>query len=325
MVNSFISRTRGRGVCAVAGVLLAGSLAAACGGGSSSSSAGQASDTGSTDAAAAAAATTSSPSPTTMSSAAYAQSLSAIGTQLAPDFQAVANAESQSAVKNALSKLSSDAQTLADGLPSDPPDSLASATSQLGTALHALSTSADSTAGDVGTAVCTSASALAAFTRSDGAKELRDVATSLTSVDPAYGKAVAGFLPAPIADQNRQLGNGQVLRHSSGPGSLTIKNAGTDAVVTLTKTGTKTPVASVYVRADADTTLSDIPGATFDIYVSSGQDWDSAAQKFSRNCDFTKTDSTWDFSDSDWTLTLTKQVNGNLTVSTLNPGDAPNP
>lgn len=323
MVNGFIARSRGRGACVVAGVLLVGSLAAC--GGSSKSSAGQVSDASSTDTDAAVAVTTSSPSPTTMSSADYAQSLSAIGTELAPDFQAVANAESPSNAKDALNKLSSDAQTLSDGLPSDPPDSLASATSQLSTALRALATSAGTTASDVGTAVCTSASALAEFTRSEGAKELRDVATSLNSADPSYGKALAGFLPAPIADQNRQLGNGQVLRHSSGPGSLTIKNSGTDAVITLTKTGTKTPVASVYVRADADTTLSDIPGATFDIYVSTGEDWDSAAQKFSRDCGFSKTDSTWDFSDADWSLTLTKQVNGNLTESTLNPGDAPNP
>lgn len=324
MVNSFISRTRRRSACGFAGVLLVGALAAC--GGSGKSSAGQAtSDTESTDTAAAAAVTTSSPSPTTMSSAAYAQSLSAIGTELASDFQAAANAESQSDLTNAWGKLESDAGTLANGLPSDPPDALEPATVQLAPALRAFANSAGDTVGGLGTMVCTSASAVAQFTRSEGAKELRDVVASLNSVDPSYGKALAGFLPAPIADRTRQLGNGQVLRHSSGPGSLTVKNSGTDAVITLTKTGTKTPVASVYVRANADTTLSDIPGATFDIYVSSGEDWDSAAQKFSRDCAFSKTDSTWDFSDADWTLTLTKQINGNLTESTVNPGDAPNP
>lgn len=260
-----------------------------------------------------------------MSSAAYAQSLSSVGTELAPDFQAVVNAESQDAVKTALGKLSSDAQSLSDGLPSDPPEALSAPTSQLSQALSSLSSSADSTSKDVGSAVCTSASALAEFTRSDGAKAMRDVATALNAVDPAYGKAVAGFLPAPIPDKTRQLGNGQVLRRSSGPGSLTINNSGTDAIVTLTKVGTKTPVASVYVRANANTKLDDVPGSTFDIYVSSGTDWDSAAQKFTRQCSYQKTDSTWDFSDSDWTLTLTEQVNGNLSVSTLNPGDAPNP
>jgi hypothetical protein len=260
-----------------------------------------------------------------MSSAAYAQSLTAVNTQLAPDFQGVVNARSQDDVKAALSKLSSDAQTLSGGLPSDPPDALSAPTNQLSRALSNLSDSADSTAKDIGSTVCTSASALAEFTRSDGAKDMRSAATALNAVNAAYGKAVAGFLPAPIADQNRQLGNGQVLRHSSGPGSLTINNSGTDAIVTLTKVGTKAPVASVYVRASANTTLSDIPGSTFDIYVTSGSDWDSAAQKFTRQCSYSKTDSTWDFSDSDWTLTLTKQVNGNLSVSTLNAGDAPNP
>lgn len=260
-----------------------------------------------------------------MSSAAYEQSLTSVNAQLAPDVAAVVNAETPDAAKAALSKLSTDAQNLSGGLPSDPPDALSAPTQQLSTALGTLSTSADSTASDVGSAVCTSASALAEFTRSDGAKAMRDAATALGAVDPAYGKDVAGFLPAPIADQTRQLGNGQVLRHSDGPGSLTINNSGTDAVVTLTKVGTKTPVASVYVRGNANTTLSDIPGDTFDIYVSSGTDWDSAAQKFTRQCSFSKTDSTWDFSDSDWSLTLTPVVNGNLTVSQLGAGDAPNP
>jgi hypothetical protein len=260
-----------------------------------------------------------------MSSAAYAQSLSSVNAHLAPDFQAVVNAESTDAVKKALSKLSTDAQNLSGDLPSDPPDALSGPTDKLSQALDNLSSSADDTAKDVGTQVCTSASALAEFTRSDGAKDLRGAATALSAVNAAYGKAVAGFLPAPIADKKRQLSNGQVLRHSSGPGSLTINNSGTDAIVTLTKVGTKTPVASIYVRASADTTLSDIPGSTFDIYVTSGTDWDSAAQKFTRECSFQKTDSTWDFSADDWTLTLTEEINGNLSVSTLNPGDAPNP
>ena len=321
MVKGLISRSRVRGGYALAGVLLSGSLAA-CGGGSSSSSI-VPNDTNSTDTTAPV--TTSSPSPTTMSSAAYAQSLSSVDSQLGPDFEAVVNARSTDAVKTALGKLSTDAQTLSNGLPSDPPDALSDATTKLSQALSSFSTSATKTADDVGSKVCTSGSALAEFTRSDGAKAMRDAATALNAVDPAYGKAAAGFLPAPIADQSRQLGNGQVLRHSSGPGSLTVDNSGTDAIVTLTKAGTKTPVASVYVRANADTTLSDIPGETFDIYVSSGTDWDSAAQKFTRDCSYTKTDSTWDFSSSDWTLTLKEQINGNLSVSTLNPGDAPNP
>jgi hypothetical protein len=324
MVNGLISRSGIRGGYALAGVLLAGSLAACGGGGSkASSSSGQTDGAGSGGTSAAV--TTSSPSPTTMSSAAFAQSLTSVNSQLAPDFAAVVNAHNPDAAKTALGKLSTDAKTLSDGLPSDPPDSLSGATTQLSQALSSFSDSASKTADDLGSAVCTSGAALAEFTRSDGAKAMRDAASALNAIDPGFGKAALAFLPAPIADQTRQLGNGQVLRHSSGPGSLTINNSGTDAIVTLTKVGTKTPVASVYVRASANTTLSDIPGNTFDIYVSSGTDWDSASQKFTRQCSYQKTDSTWDFSDSDWTLTLTEQIGGNLSVSTLNSGDAPNP
>lgn len=260
-----------------------------------------------------------------MSSAVYGQSLSVVDTQLAPDVQAVVSAESAAAVKTALGKLSTDAQSLTSALPGNPPDSLSAPTQQLSAALRALANSADATASEVGSAVCTSAAALAEFTRSDGAKALRSAASALSAVDASYGKTVAGFLPAPIQDKNRQLGNGQVLRHSSGPGSLTINNANTDAVLTLTPVGGKTPVASIYVRANANTTLSDIPDRTFDVYVSSGLDWDSATQKFSRKCAFSKADTTFDFSNSDWTITLTAQVGGNLSVSPVGAGDAPNP
>jgi hypothetical protein len=260
-----------------------------------------------------------------MSSAAYGESLSTVNTQLAPDVQAVVNAESQDAVKTALGKLSSDARSLSSSLPNDPPNALSAPNQQLSTALNSLASSADSTANDIGSAVCTSAAALAEFTRSDGARALRSAASALSAVDAAYGKTVAGFLPAPITDKTRQLGNGQILRHSSGPGSLVINNADTDAVVTLTPVGTKKPVASIYVRASSHTTLGDIPGQTFDVYIASGLDWDSAAQKFTRQCGYSKADDTFDFSNNDWTLTLTKQINGNLSVSTLGAGDAPNP
>ena len=335
MSNSLISRSRIRGAYALGGVLLAASLTAslaACGGGSTSTTAaGQDTNTNTSDTSAgsgsggAAAATTSSPSPTTMSSQAYVQSLTSVNSQLGPDFQALANAESPDAAKDALNKLSTDAQSLSNGLPNDPPAGLSGPTDQLSKALSDFSTAASSTADDIGSAVCTSGAALAEFTRTDGAKSLRDAVAALNSIDPSYGKAAASFLPAPIADKTRQLPNGDVLRHSDGPGSLTINNSGTDAIITLTKTGTKTPVASVYVRANANTTLSDIPGQAFDIYVTSGTDWDSAAQKFTRDCSYSKTDKTWDFSDSDWSLTLTKQINGNLTSSTVNAGDAPHP
>jgi hypothetical protein len=260
-----------------------------------------------------------------MSAAVYGQSLSVVNTQLAPDIEGVVNAESQDAVKTALGKLSTDARGLSSELPSDPPDSLSAPNQQLSAALTSLASSADATANEVGSAVCTSAAALAEFTRSDGASALRSAASALSAVDASYGKTVAGFLPAPIQDKTRQLSNGQVLRHSSGPGSLTINNADTDAVITLTPVGKKTSVASIYVRAGDKTTLGDIPGETFDVYVASGLDWDSATQKFTRKCAFSKADDTFDFSSNDWTLTLTAQIGGNLSVSTVGAGDAPNP
>jgi hypothetical protein len=78
-------------------------------------------------------------------------------------------------------------------------------------------------------------------------------------------------------------------------------------------------------QSNSETKLTGVPGKTFQAYVSSGTDWDSASQKFTRDCSFGLADSTFDFSSSDWTLTLTKQVGGNLDLTELDPVQAPGP
>jgi hypothetical protein len=260
-----------------------------------------------------------------MSSADYAVALTGVNTALGADYTAIVNASSEETLKDALAKLSGDATAELVAIPGNPPAEAADANGKLTQALNSLAAAASSTSDDVGSKVCTAGSAAAELTRSDGAGALRDAATALAAADPSYKDTVAKFLPAPIADQTRQLANGKVLRKSSGPGSLEIDSADEDAVVTLTITGTKTPTASIYVRANSKATLSNIPGKTFDAYITSGADWDSAAGKFTRDCSFGKADDTFDFSSSDWSLTLTKQVGGNLSVTDLGADDAPTP
>jgi len=146
----------------------------------------------------------------------------------------------------------------------------------------------------------------------------------LAAADPAYANTLT-FLPAPIQDQNRRLTSGTVLRRASGPGKLTIHTADEDAVITLTHVGSKTPVASIYVQSDSTQDLKGVPGSTFEAYIAYGSDWDSSAHAFTRNCAFSKADSKFDFSGSDWELTLYKVVNGNMEEIPVDPNQAPPP
>lgn len=328
MTSTITTRAgRGRGA-ALAGILLAASLGvSACSSsgtitGSSAGPAGPAAnDSGS-------AADTSAPAPTTsqgISSDAYQVDLTGISTSLAPDFTAILAASGNDALTSALQKLSDDAKAQQGSLPSNPPTDAVSTNQTLSSALSNLADAAESTSEDVGSKVCTAAAAEAELTRSDGAGAIRDAAKELAAANPAYKDTVGKFLPAPIADQTRQLANGKVLRHSSGPGSLEIDAADQDAVVTLTVTGSKTATASIYVRANSKATLSGIPGKTFDAYITSGTDWDSAASKFTRDCSFGKAGDTFDFGSSDWSLQLTKQVGGNLSMTDLGADQAPSP
>lgn len=323
MTSSITISPRRRTAASAAGILLAASLSACgssgtIGSGSSGGSAGG----GSTDAAT----TPSTPATSAaMTTDAYRLELTGINTALAPDFTAILGATTTDALKTALSKLSEDATDQESLMPENPPDAANLANAKLSVALKSLADSADSTSQDIGSKVCTAGSATAELTRSDGAVAIRDAATALAGVDPSYKDTVGKFLPAPIADQHRQLSNGKVLRGSSGPGSLDITASDVDSVITLTITGSKKPTASIYVRANSKATLHHIPGKTFDAYVSSGTDWDSAAGKFTRDCSYGKADDTFDFSSSDWSLELTKQVGGNLSMTDLGGDDAPTP
>lgn len=319
-----------RTTAALTGLLLAAAVSACASSGTITRAAGAAGGIPAADSTAPdTAGTTATPdapaTPASMSDDAYQAELTGISTALAPDFAAVLKAANADDLKTALGKLSDDAKGQQATMATNPPADASEADGKLSTALTSLADSADSTSQDVGSKVCTAGSATAELSRSDGAGAVRDAAAALTAANPRFKDTVGKFLPGPIADQTRQLANGKVLRHSSGPGSLEIDAADQDAVVTLTLTGSKTPTASIYVRAGHKATLSDIPGKTFDAYVSTGTDWDSTAAKFTRDCSFGKADDTFDFSSSDWSLQLTKQVGGNLSLTDLGPGDAPNP
>lgn len=280
----------------------------------------------------AAASTTPSPAPTTSTSTApppisaddFKKRLLAVNTALGPDVTGVGKARSVADIAAALDKLANDSRAQMSQIPDNLPPNAATAGGELSAALKDLSSDAADEKSDAGKKVCAGASAAAALSRSAGADHVRTAAQHLAAADPVYANTLT-FLPAPIKDQNRRLTSGTVLRRASGPGKLTIHTADEDAVITLTRVGSKTPVASVYVQSNSSQDLRGVPGATFEAYIAYGADWDSGAHAFTRDCAFSKADSTFDFSDSDWELTLYKVVNGNMEEIPVDPNQAPPP
>lgn len=118
--------------------------------------------------------------------------------------------------------------------------------------------------------------------------------TSLRSVREALGSGRAGVsyhwgdsLPAPAQLPERRLATGQLIErmHQDGRGQLHIDNGtGHDAVVELVHDGK--PVVSVYVGQGSKTTVDTIDDGSYELFYTSGIDWDGQLKTFTRSCLF---------------------------------------
>jgi len=94
------------------------------------------------------------------------------------------------------------------------------------------------------------------------------------------------------------LANGTILKKNSvylrGDGELQIKNGtGLDAVAKLIRGGTS--VLTVYIKANSTYTMLDISDGIYWLAFAQGVDWDSIAQKFRRNTQYSVFEDTFDF------------------------------
>jgi hypothetical protein len=188
--------------------------------------------------------------------------------------------------------------------------------------LTAVSSSADSRN------VCTGGSANAELSRAEGSADLRTAITALGAADPAAKYKFGSFLSAPTKDQNRRKANGSYLtRSTGGSGQLKIDNGNNvDTVVKLVKVGSKKPTVSVYVRGTKKVTTTRIKDGTYQVFVSSGADWDG--KRFARNCQFSKFDSNMKFTTTSrqytiWEIGLKTRLGGNAKSSDVDPDSFP--
>lgn len=133
--------------------------------------------------------------------------------------------------------------------------------------------------------------------------------------------------------QDRRLNNGQFVRGGSrtGRGELTIDNGSNrDAVITLATN--KSPTFAVYVRNGSKYTVKGIRDGTYEIFYTTGADWDSQNRTFTRDRTFKRFDDTLKFATtktateirwSTWTATLHPVIGGTANASEVNPNDFP--
>jgi hypothetical protein len=236
----------------------------------------------------------SSPSPTVrpVSPEAYQDALTLVDTQLAAALQQVSAARTPKATATAVGGLR-DALVAQTSALRDltPPVAVRTAHDTLATALRDLMVEL----ANVGSLVedyriCTGGSAIAKISSVESAASVRTAAHDLGLTDANHEYKFGTFLPAVTPDTFRQLANGTFLKKASGgSGRFKLENkTKEDAVVSLAPAGTKAAVFTLYVRAGGTSTATGIKNGSYEIYLSSGVDWEPAIGAFTRNCAFEK-------------------------------------
>jgi hypothetical protein len=118
----------------------------------------------------------------------------------------------------------------------------------------------------------------------------------------------------------RRLPNGAVIHDSqrNGEGKFTVENGNAmDAVLALTDMKNVTAV-SFYVQGNNTATISGLRDGTYYIYFMAGEDWDSAAGRFTRNVRRSRFEDTIDYE-----TTATQYTTWRITLHTVTGGNAP--
>jgi hypothetical protein len=208
-----------------------------------------------------------------------------------------------------------------------PPTPYAAAQSDLVSALDQLARQLSGVQAQVQSReLCAAPSVMATLSSLPGADALRRVAPRL---GPA-GAALTAALPAPEPLPDRQENNGTVLHApGQGRGEITAENVPDhDSVVTLAQGGRA--VGSFYLTRGETARMTNIPDGTYDIFFTSGTDWDGS--EFTRSCTFQRFDKPATFTTTEtqneiiythFTVVLYPIPNGNSRVVDVPPGSFP--
>ncbi len=204
------------------------------------------------------------------------------------------------------------------------PPEAASAHNDLVSALAALEDELSTVASSADSRdICTGGAASAALSRAGAAADVRSAASALGG-DYEFGS----FLPAVTKDQKRRKANGTYLRRvTGGSGQLKTDNGNpSDTVIKLVKVGAKKPSVVVYVRGKKKVTTGRIRDGNYQIFMSSGTDWDG--KRFTRDCGFSRFDSNFKFTTTSrqytiWSISLKVRLGGNAPSTDVDPDAFP--
>jgi len=273
-----------------------------------------------------------SPSATPISPPEYQALLAEVDKSVGDAFKKLGKAKNPKAVGAAVDDIESAVERQIRTLSAvTPPANVASAHADLLRGLEDLADSLAETGSAAGAGeVCVGSSALARLSRESSAEEVRAARQALATADPAQPYQVGDFIPKKTSDTNRRLSNGKFLKRTkSGLGQLKIENGGrNDAVINVVRSGSKSPMVSVYVRAKSKFTVTGVRDGVYQIYMTGGKDWDDSAKAFSRDCSFQRFEDSFRFTTTStqytiWTITLTPVVGGNARTSDVDPGSFP--
>jgi hypothetical protein len=94
----------------------------------------------------------------------------------------------------------------------------------------------------------------------------------------------------------------------------------------------KSPAFSVYVRKGSKYTVKGIRDNTYEVFFTTGADWDTQKRTFTRDHTFQRFDDTLTFTTiktatkiqwSTWTITLHSVIGGTASTREVNPNDFP--
>jgi hypothetical protein len=139
-------------------------------------------------------------------------------------------------------------------------------------------------------AICAGPVALTAISTAPSMPGLRAVATSLGTMRtdrPSFRWGSA--LPAATNSVENRLRNGAVVLDrragATGDGELQVRDDGSkDGVVLLARGGSV--LVSMAVTAGRSATLTGVPDGDYDLFYTTGRDWNAPLATFSRHCEF---------------------------------------
>lgn len=150
---------------------------------------------------------------------------------------------------------------------------------------------------------------------------LKGITKQFKKAGYSWGGKLLPAKPESPTKKKRRADNGEVIERNGGRGDRFLKitnDTPSDYVVAAVTKNPKKPMASVYVRANSDTTLYNLAAKTYTVYYKTGSDWDDDRMTFTRGCAFQKFQLSF-LPKSNWEIELKKRIGGNASTQETEP------